>query len=209
MKKTIIATVVLIFTVMSVSAQTEKGNMFAGLNIQYNRFSPETVGPSFSGYEKTTSIGFGPEFGYFVARNLVVGPDVYFGHFTSTNNLGEESKTTSWRPGLFARYYKYTSEGKFAFFAHLVAGIGRATSKQSDPSGTVETIGKDKSTYAQLSPGFAYFFNRHWGLDIAVTGLYFSQIKSTNDLGIWKSTTGGLNINSLSPNLAVRYYFGS
>jgi len=56
-----------------------------------------------------------------------------------------------------------------------------------------------------ISPGFAFFFNKHWAVDFSVTGLRYSSSNPDGDDNNSNTVTFRA---SLSPSLTLRYHFG-
>jgi hypothetical protein len=160
---------------LSVNAQVSKGLMTVGGDVSVQN-------TSVSGGGSSNSTSFSPSFAYFLSDKIAVGGAL---GITSNSTTGSPSTTTtSVTP--FVRFYKFTSEGKFGFFAQ--GGLGFST-----------TTGQNTVVTLSVRPGFVYFFTPHWGLDFILPGLAYSSGNNT--------TTFGLTA-SLSPSLGFRYYFG-
>jgi hypothetical protein len=173
--KKIFISVLLALVSLSIKAQTSKGMMNVGGDVSYQN-------TSYSGGGKSNTFSFSPSFGYFLSDNLALGLAL---GYTNTSTTGSPSNNTfSIAP--FVRYYKFTSENKFAFFGQGSVGYANGTGQ----NGTVSV---------SVRPGFAYFFTPHWGLDLLLPGL---QLASGNN-----TTTFDISA-SLAPTLGLRYYFG-
>ena len=185
------------FVITSVKAQTSQGNMMVGGTLSLSTTSYQ----SNSDFE-TSSTTFSPGFGYFVADNLAVGADLLFSSGTTDNGVNK-TETNDFAFGPFARYYKYTSNDKFAFYgqAKFTYGTGKT---DVTPGGETKTA---TTTFA-ISPGFAYFFNEHWALDFSIRGLEVRSHDPNRDGNDDKQTTITFNVSSFSPSLGFRYHFG-
>jgi len=200
MKKIIITalSLLLVGTVSFVNAQTKSGNMMLGGGINFS--STKVKGSD----DKQNSFGFTPQFGYFVADNFVVGLGL---SLTSrkTEQGNNENKVSGWQVAPFARYYKFTSNDHFAFFGQATIGFGGTKSTNTAiPDGP-----KTSDMIVAISPGFAYFFNEHWALDLYFQGLTFESQDPDKDNNTKddKVTTIGFDVNSLNPTFGVRYHF--
>jgi outer membrane protein len=197
MKKLVLVLITAVL-VNYVNAQTSKGNMMVGGALSFYTLSDQ----SDSDYEyKGTS--FSPSFGYFLFDNFAVGAELSVG--SNTEDTGNTKRvTSSFGFGPFARYYKFTSNESFAFF-------GQARFLYS--SGKVDdTPGGENKTQAisfSISPGFSYFFTKHWALDLSIAGLTIQSNDPNKDVDDDKVNTIQFGISSLSPTLGFRYHFGN
>lgn len=157
------------------SAQTSQGSMTVGGEVSVQN-------TSVSGGGSTNSTSFSPSFGYFIKDKLLLGAAL--GITNTSVSGGASTNTFSIAP--FVRFYKFTADDKFAFFGQGAVGYSTQTGQESVISLTVR-------------PGFAYFFTPHWGLDLLLPGLAYSNGNNT--------TSFGLSVSS-SPTLGLRYYFG-
>ncbi|MBT1708520.1 outer membrane beta-barrel protein [Fulvivirgaceae bacterium PWU5] len=190
-----------------VQAQTTAGRMLIGGNVGYTSQKNE----SSLGDTKVTSFNVNPQFGYFVADHLAVG--LYVGYYNQNVNYpdpftgdGEfESKyySTSLLP--FVRYYIFTPNEKFAFYAEARTGIGFT---RTDYEAVDEKI-KGRYFSAQLAPGFSYFFNEKWALDLQLGGISYYSSNSNIDSDAENKKGSAFNIEaSLTPALGFRYFMG-
>jgi outer membrane protein W len=206
--KRILAVCALALTAGYVQAQTTAGRMMIGGNVGYTTQESEIT----MGDQKSKTLNINPQVGYFVADNLAVGLQVSY--YNQKNNYpdpfdtdGEtENKYNSTSLLPFVRYYIFTPNEKFAFYAEALAGIGFTT---TDNEGFDEKI-KGRSFTAQLSPGFSYFFNEKWALDLALSGISYWSIDRDTDLDREndKSSQFTFGVSSLTPSLGFRYFMG-
>jgi opacity protein-like surface antigen len=194
--KKIIVTLAFVSTVFIASAQTTAGQMMLGGELQVYSNNYKTSNGSDNSY-----VEFSPSFGYFVSDNFVVGASVSLGSYKSGVAPGE-NKTSSIGVGPFARFYKFTSNDKFAFFGHAGINFG----SQRSETGNVIT---DKTTAVafRVAPGFAYFFNEHWAAELSIAGLQIENTNSDNNAN--DRTSVNFSLSSFSPSLGLRYHFGN
>jgi outer membrane protein W len=212
--KKILALCAFALTVGYAQAQTTAGRMMIGGGIGYTTRTNET---SF-GDAKSNQLNINPQFGYFIVDNLAIGltADYYKTKYTRPEPLalgGEADitfNTTIISP--FARYYVFTPNEKFAFYAEASAGIGFSTQdnnyyNSADP--TDEDI-KSKSFNARILPGFCYFFNEKWALDLQLNGISYSSNDPNTDSDVEDDKTSSFTVgtSSLNPSLGFRYFIG-
>lgn len=145
---------------------------------------------------------FSPSFGYFVADNFAVGVNFDFDSRKQDNGATSQ-KYTAFAFGPFARYYKFTSSEQFAFFAQASFNLGSGKTDIT-PGGEV----KESFVNFQISPGFSYFFNKHWAAELAFTGLNIRSVDPNKDVNDDESSSVTFGIRSFSPSLGIRYHFG-
>ena len=110
MNKSLILVFALAVATTLVQAQTSAGNMMVGGTIDFTSFSRE--GGSLN---DMSSFTFSPSFGYFISDNLAVGSSLTLS--SSRQGTGSaKTVTTGFGIGPFARYYKFTSNDRFAIF---------------------------------------------------------------------------------------------
>lgn len=178
-------------------AQTTSGSMMLG-----GAFRIYSQGQESNEDYDYSELEFSPSFGYFVTDNLAVG--LNFGVSTTKQDNGATSqKNTSFGLGPFARYYKFTSNEQFAFFAQ--AGFNFGSGKTDSTPG-----GETKSSFVNfnISPGFAYFFNNHWAAELALAGFSVRSSDPNKDVNDDKNSSVVFDIRSFSPSLGIRYHFG-
>lgn len=196
MNKSFILVVAFVTATTFVEAQTSAGNMMLGGAISFGSYSRE--GGSINDY---SAFSFSPSFGYFLSDNLAVGTSLTIS--TEREGTGAAKQTSnSFGIGPFARYYKYSSNENFAFFAQ--AGLSFAAGKTDPPVGNVTN---SNSISFSLFPGAAYFFNPHWAMELSITGFQVVSQDPDTDNDNDKVTTVDFSIHSFSPSLGVRYHF--
>lgn len=177
-------------------AQTTAGNIMVGGTFMITSDKQETAGEDI----KSSSFTFNPSVGYFIQDNLAIGADLLI----RTGKNGED-KNSAFSFGPFARYYMFTSNDKFAFYGQ---GGLRFGSTKIEPDGADEIKGGTFQFY--ISPGFAYFFNEKWALDLQLDGIsYYSEDPNKDsDSDDDKESSFQFGVSSLSPRLGFRYTIG-
>lgn len=193
-----------LFFVFAILALTGKAQTSAGTVVVGGGFDFVSDSPENSNNQKTSSFSFQPSVGYFVADHFVVGLD--FAIITSKTSAGGTTtdKTSTFAIGPYARYYKFlTDNEKVAFFGQ--ADFAFAFGKDTPYVGSST---KSSAFSVGISPGFSYFFSKHWSGEIGFTGLRLTTSDPNTDANNDKTTTFQFGINSLTPSgIAVRYYF--
>jgi outer membrane protein len=196
MNKSLILVFAFFTVTTSIMAQTSSGNMMLGGGVTFNSVSYEN-GSANDG----SSVTFSPGFGYFISDNLAIGTT--FTLSSSRNGTGaNKNVNSSFGLGPFARYYLFTSNESFAFFGQ--AQITFASGKNDPAFGNVS---KSNSIALSIFPGAAYFFNEHWAIELAITGFIFSSTDPNTSNDNDKYSGVHLGLNSLTPNLGIRYHF--
>ncbi|MEX1241779.1 MAG: outer membrane beta-barrel protein [Cyclobacteriaceae bacterium] len=196
MNKSFIFVFALLIATTIVHAQTSSGDMMVGGSISFSSYSRE--GGSLNDY---SSFSFSPSFGYFISDNLAVGTSLTLA--TSRTGTGS-AKTTgnSFGLGPFARYYKFTSDERFAFFGQ--AGFSFLSGKTDPAFGNVTN---HNAISFSIFPGAAYFFNEHWAMELSIRGFEVVSEDPDTDSDNDKTTTVNFSIHSFSPALGLRYHF--
>ena len=197
MKKILLIVIIVASGITYADAQTSQGNLFFGGSVSFENYKAEDNLED----DNTSQFTFAPSVGYFVMNNLAVGLDLGLSTRKRDDGPGGDDKTFTFSAGPFVRYYKFTSNEKFAFIGEF--GFGFAGQKYK-PDGGNET--KSSSFSLHLSPGFAYFFNEHWALDLELQGIAFSSSDPNKDNDDDKSTYFTFGVSSFNPSLGVRYF---
>jgi hypothetical protein len=204
--KKIIAICTLALIAGYAEAQTTAGHWMIGGNVGYTSQKTQRI----PGDTKTKSLNINPQVGYFVADNVVVGLEVGYTQEKTTmhdNGFGEvENKYSVTTLAPFARYYKFTSNEKFAFYAQASVGLGFTRLNYYYYGFTP----RGRTYSAQLSPGFTYLFDKKWALDLQLRGIVYtsSDPNKSSDAKNDKTTSFTFNASSLNPALGFRYFIG-
>jgi hypothetical protein len=196
MNKSLILVFALAVTTTLVQAQTSAGNMMVGGTIDFTSVSRE--GGSLN---DASSFTFSPSFGYFISDNLAIGSSLTLSSLRQGTGSAK-TVTTGFDVGPFVRYYKFTSNDRFAIFGE--AGLGFGTDK-TDPA--VGNVTHSNYITFSVAPGAAFFFNEHWAFEISITGFGITSRDPDTDNNDDKVTTVNLGLSSFSPQLGFRYHF--
>lgn len=185
-------------------AQTSAGNMLLGGGIGYTSQKQESAGDDAS----NNTFSFTPSFGYFVADNFAVGLNLNFSTSSRENwdNIADEYTYNEFLFEPFARYYMFTPNEKFAFFAEGALGFG---SNKYDADGGGEQ--KGNLFRFRVSPGFAYFISDKWSLDFQLSGISYTSMdpNKDSDADDDKQSEFVFGVDSFNPSLGFRYVIGN
>lgn len=175
-------------------AQTTQGSKTVGGNFGYSSYKNENAYAQID--YTSSSFQVSPEVGYFIMDNVEVG----LGFQLSTGKAGydgsDPDKNTSFSVGPYARYYKFTSNDRFAFTGAVgfLYGSGKSANVKTGSFGV------------SIAPGFVYFLTERWGLDFQLDGIGFSSYDPDKDVDNNNRKNFTFDISSLSPALGFRYY---
>lgn len=186
----------------TVYAQTTQGNLVFGGSVGYWSSTEENALED----EKESEFTFSPSVGYFVVDNLAVGINLQLTSNKYDNGVGGDDKTTTFVVGPFARYYKFTSNDKFAFYGQAGFDFG---SRKYEPDGGNEV--KSSAFDFYISPGFSYFFNEHWAIDLQLQGIRYESYdpNTDGDADDDKDSQFSIGVDSFNPSLGIRFYLGN
>ena len=155
--------------------------------------------------------------GFFISDNLAVGTGVGYGHASypqnfinsGTNRSTEyEQRSTIFSISPFGRYYVGVTP-QIKFFGHLSASINSLTLKADIPAGEEAryTSGKSNFYSASLSPGIAIFPSKKIGIELSLSGFYFSKQKwKYPEVGETNYRTFGFGSDFFHPRLGMQFY---
>ncbi|MBC7449527.1 MAG: outer membrane beta-barrel protein [Hymenobacteraceae bacterium] len=174
----------------SAQAQLSAGHILVGGGAGFSSNHPNDQNPTLD--TKSSRGFFSPRAGYFLADNFVVGLE---GSYSGDKDVRTQqiylpnggradftitSTSTATTIGPFARYYKPLGE-KAAIFGHLGFGFGgrKLTTDYEGPNAPEDPKDvKFGSMSASITPGFAYFPTKRFGLEImtnAISAGYYRQ----------------------------------
>lgn len=197
-KKSILILMLLTTASFGVYAQAKKGNFSVGGSIGFSSFKDEDN----EGEYKRTSFGVTPQLGYFLADGVEIGVLGTLQTSKEEYEAADGPKGTDFAVGPYFKYYIFTSNENFAFTVQASALFGGTKDEPAvgDPV-------KGSQFVAAISPGFSYFFTPKLGLDFQLAGISFVSEKPNKDLDD-KTTEFTFGIESFSPTLGFRYFFG-
>jgi hypothetical protein len=193
MKQIFILLSIAILCSQSIVAQEEqkKSNQFTfGGNLG---LYTEKLNDYYEYEEKTTSFNIKPVFGYFVAKNVVVGVSCDFVLVEDDKKEWESNAQRTLSAMLFARYQGVVADN---FKYYIEPNIGRKYNLNEKNL---------KSLQANVDFGLMYFFNDNISIEIKMAGLsYLSQSDDDSDELI---RVFDISYDLVKPNFGLRYYF--
>lgn len=198
MKKIMYAILAMMFIAPATWAQTTQGSKSVGGGFEY--YSSKQENPFYGVYE-SSSFEIMPQAGYFIIDNLEVGVLL---NYTSGKFGYEEldpTKNSSFSVGPFARYYKFTSNERFAFTGTFSVSFG--SGKTTYPNSSESKTG---NMGVFISPGFTYFLSEKWGLDFQLQGIGFSSNDPNKDVDDNSSKTITFGVSSFTPSIGFRFF---
>lgn len=206
MKKLLLSLIAVSALAFTTQAQTEKGKFMLGGNVEFN--STKNNGAS----KADTKFNIVPSVGYFVSDNFAIGTGVGFGF--SKNNVGTTAlpnaalKTQEFVVAPFARYYKGINE-QFKFFGQLSVPMAFGNNKATADGDNYVKTSKYTNVGVALSPGFAFFPSKKFGIEFSVEGISYNDnsVKDNNGNKIGDSNKSfNIGANFFAPRLGVQFY---
>lgn len=169
-----------------------------------------------------------PDFGYFITNNFAIGLNFNFGTNNqkqkyssySTYFITQETKSTTYGGGGFARYYCKIAD---KFFFILNGGITytsqpeKLTYSTTDPSYVFSSNNpanqeiQNHNTDITIAPGLTYFMTPKLGIQVDFGNLYYTNSTSKNTTikrdNHNNNQSTGINLNSSTFNVGLSYYF--
>lgn len=203
MKKLLLSLIAVSALAFTTQAQTEKGKFSLGGNVQFS--TDKARGADKSDVNFTVL----PTVGYFVADNFSVGTAV---GYTFSKNYTPATptvlKSQAFVVAPFARAYKNITD-QFKFFGQLSVPMAFGNNKVSVDNGDNYTkVGKDNTVGVALSPGFAFFPSKRFGIEFSVQGISYNDAtaKDANDNKIGGDKNFTIGANMLAPKIGVQFY---
>jgi hypothetical protein len=204
--------VICAFFVSNSYAQLEKGRMYLGANVGFTSGTSKNTSGNNTASGSTSSFSLLPNFGYFVAPNMSVGLGIGFAQEKSKPSNTQTNTTNTFVIAPHFRYWVPTSSEQFVFFVQAQLGVGSGTRKsETTGTGSVTTEFDISNFEFFVSPNFAYFPTKSWGIEFGFRGIGYetATTKQKNTSIETKTTISNfvLDVNSFAPILAVRYFF--
>lgn len=211
MKKLILSLIAVSGLALTTQAQTEKGNWTAGGAVSLETYKT-------SGLPKSnTSWKAEPTIGYFVARNIEVGIDggyIYNKFYRYDIGPADGQITTAVKnTGLiispYARVFKDLND-QFKLFGQLSVPITSVSDKTDYGNiGSFLKTGSNNAVGVTVSPGFAFFPNKRFGVEFSVNGISYnnSRYKDANGDQTTRTKEFSISGNFFAPRIGVRFYF--
>ncbi|HNU42724.1 MAG TPA: outer membrane beta-barrel protein [Cyclobacteriaceae bacterium] len=199
MKKIMYAILAMMFIAPAAWAQTTQGSKSIGGGFEYYSNKQENIYGNYD-YE-SSSFEIMPQVGYFIIDNLEVGVLLNYTSGKSGYTQLDPTKNSSFSVGPFARYYKFTSNERFAFTGTFSVSFG--SGKTTYPSSSESKTG---NMGVFISPGFTYFLSEKWGLDFQLQGIGFSSNDPNKDVDDNNSKTITFGASSFTPSIGFRFF---
>ncbi|MET1054519.1 MAG: outer membrane beta-barrel protein [Pedobacter sp.] len=208
MKKLLLSLLAVSALAFTTQAQTEKGNFMVGGDVEFN--SNKTDGDPKSDINFTVI----PSVGYFIAKDIAVGTGIgyqfskTYSYATINPTTGFSNKTNTFVVSPFVRGYKGIND-QFKFFGQLSVPMQFGNTKLGDVNGDNFTkVSKNNNVGVALSPGFAFFPSKKFGIEFSVNGISYNNHNfedgNGNDDGGSKNFSIGANF--FAPKIGVQFY---
>ncbi|MFZ4543606.1 MAG: outer membrane beta-barrel protein [Saprospiraceae bacterium] len=197
MKKTLFITLLSIFIISSLSAQS--GSIYTGGNVGFNTRSVKIESTNTT--LKSSSWQLAPEIGCFLTDNIAVGLMLGIGGDKSSS----ETKSTSIQPTLYARRF-FKLNDNFNLFGGF--NLGLSSDKTVPKGGTSDNTIKSSGFGAAIDLGGTYKLSDKFTIIGRYGTLGFSS--TTDKVGSAKTHTTtdfGFNVFSLGPQFTVGIYY--
>lgn len=209
MKRTLLTIIAIVAVAFTASAQ-QKGENYLGLNLGYEtskQWSKVVIDATYFDEEQSVTapggdnFGIGLEYGYFVANNLLVKLNAYYG----LDKLDEDvSHSLNVTPGL--AYYVRLAKG-FYYTPNISLGYIMSATKQTDDS-----FLKANGFAAELQPIAVEFRpTKHFAMSVSLGSLQYAYLTcATGDPDIIRTNIDihGLNFSLLkSAQVGFKFYF--
>ncbi|MBB6499960.1 outer membrane beta-barrel protein [Pedobacter cryoconitis] len=211
MKKLLLSLIAVSALAFTTQAQTEKGKFMLGGNVEFDSNKPNGASKS------NTIFNIVPSVGYFVTDNFAIGTGVGYesakNHVDATtvngvNIGGSTTKNQAFVVAPFARYYKGITE-QFKFFGQLSVPMAFGNTKVGDVDGNnYAKVSKYNNVGVALSPGFAFFPSKKFGIEFSVQGISYNDntLKNNNGDKIGGNKDFNIGANFFAPKLGVQFY---
>lgn len=198
MKRILILSFALVMVAPALRAQTTKGSIALGGGFGINSSKYEN---NYGNTDYTSSsFQLRPMGGLFVADNLEVGLQLGVASGESGYDGVDPTKTSSFSAGPYARYYKFTSNERFAFTGQVGVSFSSGKSTYLNNETKTGNIG------VTIAPGFTYFISDKWGLDFQLDLLSFRSYDPNKDVDNNNQTSFSFGFDTFSPSIGFRYY---
>ncbi|WP_431136595.1 outer membrane beta-barrel protein [Psychroserpens mesophilus] len=219
MKKLLLLSAVAVFGLTNVNAQDEatektfgfeKGNIMVEGNLGFSSSTDTDSDDSGDLFEeKNSSLNFNPKAGYFISDKFAVGIQLNLNSFKNedTNlivdpSVTEETKTSSFGGGVFARYYFLDLGERFKTYGEFGVGFNSGNTETTvtgldDPIADYDTSGFG----AGVSLGINYFVTECFAINFVLTDvLSYNSTSGENNL---EGATDEYKVSSFNGNVNV------
>ncbi|MCX2483008.1 outer membrane beta-barrel protein [Pedobacter sp. MR2016-24] len=209
MKKVLLSLIAVAGLAFTTQAQTEKGNFLIGGNVELN--TGKTDGAA------KTNINFAviPSVGYFFSNDFAVGTGIgyeYAKNYSSVDVagtlVGASAQSSAFVVSPFLRGYKSVND-QFKFFAQLSVPMAFGNNKIGDAEGNnMVKTGKNNQVGVALSPGFAFFPSKKFGIEFSVNGISYNDYNAedANGNNVGGNKNFNIGANFFAPKIGVQFY---
>lgn len=216
MKKVGLTSLLLVFTVFTLSAQDFKGKVLFAPSFNYSTVSNYSkTGDEKSDGSSYRNFGLALPVGYFVSNRVAIGLAPVYSNYKNEyqmNNAQDDSewgtKRNSFGISFLTRHYTKLAE-KLNFFGEAAVGFGWGNKIERWPSGssiepTVEEDEyKETSFVVALRPGLNYSLTKCMSVEATIGSLSFSHtsskdVENSDDGPTDHSTLFGVSFNTFS-----------
>lgn len=219
MKTKLFIMVALCATAFAANAQTEKGKSLIGGSFNFFTANAEQGTSTL----KQNEFSIGPNYGYFVSKNLAIGLNVSYRYsknstaytqLTAVNGsyintiITQTQKQNTTNIGPFIRYYVDITE-KFKFFGQFNASVGFGKAENIITNIT-PSINKSTAYSANITPSFAFFPTKKIAVELGFGLLsYFNSTSKYEVATAEKSKNEGFKFgfDAVNPTVGVNFHF--
>lgn len=220
MKKTLSFILVVLLCVKA-NAQLSKGTIQLGGSLSLNSYSSDNEAIDFNTTSfKSSTYDASPKCGIFISKRSVIGlaASLYKYGYESTGSLQASEYSYNYSRftfsiGPYYRHYFPITE-KANVFAQGIASVstGKANDRGYNTNGErTENNFRNHGFGFQISPGFNYFINPKWGLEVSFGSIYYNasvdKPAATNTSKNYHNYDSmGLNLSLSSLSFGVNYF---
>lgn len=229
MKKSILILFFISYNLLAQSdtsySPTAKGRKMISCKFSVSNRTYSRIDSTRSSKTSDPTINIGLEFGYFVAKNLVVGISSSVSYFENNelysylnpNNINSpyinkfNRKSLNFGLGMFGNYYIDISKRiKIFVEANASLSLGTTTNKSTINQQNKPTISENITAIsASISPGIAFFISKKVAFEINIGNLFFSSSNGKRNNVVFenenRNTNYGFDFNRFTFGLS--YFF--
>lgn len=205
MKKLFLSIAVLSGIAFTTQAQTEKGKFILGGSASY-----ESVKSDAAGANANEGLTILPNIGYFVTDNIAVGTGIGY-NYSNSGVASVNGQKEAFVVNPFGRYYTSLGEN-FKFFGQVQVPLAFGNIKEVDANGdSGAKTGTTTAIGVALSPGFAYYPTKKIGIEFALNGFSYNNLKvedgNGNKVDALSNNSFAIGTNFFSPKIGVQFHF--
>jgi hypothetical protein len=200
MKKILIAIIALLCVFKISNAQTEKGTQNLGLNLSFAHLKIDNNNnPSFNQSQKTTSFNIGPDYSFFVAKDIDLGFLLNYNTSSqeNTNTTASKQDDHGYSAGVYMRkYFLYDGKIGLRTGGHFTYGHSNTKVSYSFPNNFYNYDTKTNAYSGNLSLELVAYPTKKLGIAAALAGINYVHSKQN---GV---ATGNTTYNNISAGFA-------